>query len=571
MPDAHSAAPPEQADVAIVGAGVAGLYCAWRLLLQDPARSVVVIDRLPRVGGRLDTDLVRLRGLDRFDDDGTLIPGETVVVKEEEGGMRFNSAMPELLSLIDALGLWDEIVPFGMGDDENLFHVRGRSFTAGESKKNNDAIWSTLYDLRPAERNKSPGEIIMAVYHDLVLANGDLPPEKPTPEYWQQFRLDFRFQGRGLNQWGLWSLLRAMGLSDECITMLADTTGFQGPFLGPSSAGCALQILEDFPLDPRFFALRYGFGSLPQALRGQIERLGGVVRLSTGAEAVERMAEGGFSLRLGGPGGAGTLVAGKVILALSPFALRRLQEFSPALREGAAGACLRRAGASLIENPLCKVNLYYDHAWWRDRMEGPRPQVRNGGCFTTQPLGAVYAFDPLATEDANGPAALTIYSDFVKTEFWRQLQEVGGKFDSPAQREHDADRPQVLFAASEAVVAEATAQLRDLFRMLALPRPVLTSYRMWSGDNEFGFAYHQWARGVDDRAVMRDIACPAEGLFVCNEAFSDDQGWVNGSLRSADRVLQGWFGAGAPPPANKLLPGNVWPSAPVRKLREKMG
>lgn len=566
MPDASAADLPDRADVAIVGAGVAGLYCAYRLLLDDPTRRVTVLDLLPRVGGRLDTDLVRLKSLDRFGDDGALIPGGCVTVKEEEGGMRFNAAMPELLSLIDALDLWGRIIPFGMGDDENWFHIRGRSFTAGQSKQDEHAIWATLYDLRPNERNKSPGEIVLAVYRDLVLANGDLPPENPTPEFWQKFRLDFQFQGRPLNQWGLWSLCRAFGLSDECIAMLADTVGFQAPFHGRSSAGVALQLLEDFPLDPQFFALADGFGSLPQALLARVQQLGGTVRLSTGVEGVAREAAG-FSIRLaaGGP-----LGCDRLILTVPPLTLGRLLDASPGLAAEPAGACLRRAIDSVVAHRLCKVNLDHDHAWWRDRLEGRRPQVRNGGSFTTQPLGAVYVFDPLAGEDATGPAALTIYSDFSKTDFWQQLQELGPLFDLPSQREHAGHEPQVLFAASEPLVAEATLQLRDLFRVLAVPRPVLTSYRLWSGEHEFGFAYHQWGRGVDDRAVMAEVASPGDGVFVCNEAFSDDQGWVNGSLRSADRVLGAHFGIGALPPANKLLPGAAAPGATSGALKREV-
>lgn len=562
MPDAHpSAAAAEEADIAIVGAGIAGLYCAYRLLVAEPARRVVVFDLLPRVGGRLDTDLVRLKSLDRFEDDGSIVPGACVTVKEEEGGMRFNAAMPELLALIEALGMWDRIIPFGMGDDENFFHIRGRSFTAGQSKENDHAIWSTLYGLRPNERHKSPGEIVLAVYRDLVLANGDIPPDNPTPEFWQKLRLDFSFQGRPLKDWGLWSLFRAFGLSDECIAMLADTIGFQGPVFGLSNAGVAMQLLEDFPLDPHFFALADGFGSLPQALLARIEQLGGAVRLATAVAGVER-AGSGFLLRTSA---APPVRCGQLILAVPPLALKRLQEASPLLREEPCGARLRAAVEGVVAERLCKVNLYYDHAWWRDRMEGRRPQVRNGGSFTSQALGAVYAFDPLAGEDGSGPAALTIYSDFVKTDFWRQLQELGALFDSPSQREHAAHEPRVLFAASEALVAEASVQLRDLFRMLAVPRPVLTSYRLWSGEHEFGFAYHQWGRGVDDRAVVAGVTNPMAGVFVCNEAFSSDQGWVNGSLRSANRVLREHFGLSALPPAGKRLPGDVAVGSAIRE------
>ncbi len=133
-------------------------------------------------------------------------------------------------ALIHAVGMDNQKVPFGMGDDHNYFHVRGRSFTVAESKLNNNAIWATLFNLKLTERNKSPGDIISEVYTNLVTSNGENVPDDPTPEYWQRFRLDFKFLGFPLNQWGLWPLYRAMGLSEECIAMCASTAGFLGPF-----------------------------------------------------------------------------------------------------------------------------------------------------------------------------------------------------------------------------------------------------------------------------------------------------------------------------------------------------
>lgn len=539
---------PARVDILIVGAGIAGLYCAHRLLMDDPARSVLVVDLLGRVGGRLDTDLVHIRSLDSFDEHGALVPGRVVNVKEEEGGMRFNATMTELLALIEALGMWDKINPFGMGDDDNYFHIRGRSFTAGESKANRHAVWSQLYDLLPSERNKSPGEIVMSVYRDLVFANGELPPDNPSPAFWQMFRLDFAYQGVPLNQWGLWSLLRAFGLSSECIQMLADTSGFQGPFFGPMSAGSAYQLLEDFPLDPQFFALEDGFGSLPVEIARRVETRGGQLVL----EAYVARIDDDLVATIVHDGRVQAVSAGSLILSLPPQPLDTLLVASPGL--AAAAPVLRRAIGSLVPQRLCKVNLYYTHAWWRDHSESAVPQIRNGGSFTTQPMGSVYVFDPLKGEDSAGPAALTIYCDWHKTEFWQQLQEIGAAFDSRLQRDHDAVVPQVLFAASEAVVAEATRQLRELFRVIAVPRPVLTSFRHWSGAGDFGHAYHQWGRGADDRAVIAGVTQPMPGVFVCNEAFSDDQGWVNGSLRSADLALAAGWGLMPMSPPTRALP-----------------
>ena len=63
-------------DILIVGAGVAGLYTAYRLLEQNSKKKVVILDRLNRTGGRLDSDLVAIK--DPYDDKDS-------IVKEEEG------------------------------------------------------------------------------------------------------------------------------------------------------------------------------------------------------------------------------------------------------------------------------------------------------------------------------------------------------------------------------------------------------------------------------------------------------------------------------------------------------
>lgn len=75
---------PGTVDDLIVGAGVSGLYCAWRLLKQDPNRKIAIVERLNGTGGRLDTDIIRI--------DDALGNG-AVTVREEEGGMRFNYHM----------------------------------------------------------------------------------------------------------------------------------------------------------------------------------------------------------------------------------------------------------------------------------------------------------------------------------------------------------------------------------------------------------------------------------------------------------------------------------------------
>jgi hypothetical protein len=526
--------PMERADVAIVGAGMAGLYCAWRLLRHAPKLKVVLFDLLDRTGGRLDTDLVHVKDLN----------GKPVEVKDEEGGMRFNPSMQELITLLYELGLCDQVVPFGSGDGNNRYYVRGRSFTVAESQANQNAIWSELYDLAPTEQSKSPGDIIAAVYAAISAQNNHIPPDYPTPEYWQDFRLNYTFNGIPLNQWGLWSLLRAAGLSEECIEMLTDTVGFAGPFLsGEVNAGEAYQILMDFPKDPTFFSLNKGYSTLPNTLRERIKEMGAAIHLNSQVTRISREAAA-LLLNIEKTGAhpeSHAVSAAKVILALPEKALSDLYATSPVLNTEGTPQQLLANIQSTVGMRLCKVNFYYREAWWRNGLSG-QPNVKDGGSFTNLPAGSVYVFDPIRGESDQGPAALTIYCDFTRTNFWEQLQAVGPKFSSPLQEEHNHAVPRIMYPASEAIVEEATRQFKELFKTLYIPRPVLTSFRLWGGSGRFGDAYHQWVRFADDRAVMAEIANPVDAVYICNEAYSDDQGWVNGSLRSAEIVLTKHFG-----------------------------
>ena len=84
-----------------------------------------------------------------------------------------------------------------------------------------------------------------------------------------------------------------------------------------------------------------------------------------------------------------------------------------------------------------------------------------------------------------------------------------------------------------------------MFNSHYVPAPVLTSARIWAGTTELGippsqqvgYGVHQWGMHANDKEVMEALVEPIAGIYTCGEAFSDYQGWVEGALRSADRVL----------------------------------
>jgi len=544
----------ESYDIAIIGAGISGLYCAWELLEHTPSLKVAIVERLNRTGGRLDTDIIDF--------------GTRGRVREEEGGMRFNYGMHELMTLTKAMDLCDKIVDFPMGSegDTNRFFLRGHNFTLAEAVSSGNMIWSELYDLRPEEQGLSPSQIVTVAFDTILYENGlEQMPGEP-PEFWTNLRETATWKGKTLNQWQLWGLLRDMGYSEECIQMLTETIGFAGPFKSMANAGDALQILADFPIDPQYFTFEEGFSTLPNTVAKRLEEKHGdniQIMLSTNVDSIGRgddyvlsLTEAPCELNSSSviPGGISiSLSASKLIVAAATKGMEELYLRSPALRAAPDAQKLWDNIHATLGMKLMKINLYFNSPWWENKMT-QRPSVQFGPNFTGLPINAIYPFYALpeqariqsaeTTDEQSSPpiqgdaaAALTIYCDFNNTNFWHGLQNIGPKFTSKMQEEQNNKVPQTLFAASQAVVDEARKQIGALFGVNYVPMPVLTSYRLWDGQEDFEYAYHQWRLNVKDSEVRAYLAAPRPDLHFCNESISDMHGWVNGSLRSVNLVL----------------------------------
>ncbi|KNC67350.1 FAD-dependent L-amino acid oxidase [Pseudoalteromonas ardens] len=571
---------PKHLKVAIVGAGMAGLYSAWRLQNESGCDNLAIFERSNRTGGRLDSDLIQFKN-QRSD------TPPTITVKEEQGGMRFLfDGMDDLMALFLNLDLQDQIVPFPMnsGGDNRLF-FRGKSFSVNTAAQDNYQIWSELYNLAPSEQGVNPKDIVNVVFNRILQANPQFKarPEVRGPEFWQAFRLECQWQGKTLNEWTLWDLYTAMGYSQECINMLYRVLGFNGTFLSQMNAGVAYQLLEDFPAGVQFKTFKDGFSTLPNAL---VDKVGtDNIHLQTSIEEISFVEENNhYELHYlhtddNGRSHKGKVTAEKVILALPRLALEKLFVRSNAFNtlDKERSEQLWNTLQSTSNQPLLKINLYYDTAWWGRGTTG-RPAVEFGPNFADLPTGSVYPFyavneelvaalmyqerktepsqstqaklDHISSEKYERPAALTIYCDYLNINFWSALQNIGEIYHHPHQDDYVTDVPGDIYPASTAVVEQATRFFKDIFNTHYVPEPILTSARIWQGSvrfdvppsQQFGFGVHQWAVGADDKQVMAELTEPLPNLFTCGEAFSDYQGWVEGALRSTDLALKQGFG-----------------------------
>jgi monoamine oxidase len=89
------------------------------------------------------------------------------------------------------------------------------------------------------------------------------------------------------------------------------------------------------------------------------------------------------------------------------------------------------------------------------------------------------------------------------------------------------------------MVDAATRQLREVHpRVDAVPEPAGSAFSHWGADpHETG--WHYWRAGSRSDDVIAAARQPIDGvdLYLCGEAFSHAQGWVEGALDSARDVV----------------------------------
>lgn len=71
---------------------------------------------------------------------------------------------------------------------------------------------------------------------------------------------------------------------------------------------------------------------------------------------------------------------------------------------------------------------------------------------------------------------------------------------------------------------------------------LLSAYKNW-GHDPYGGGWNFWAPGVDVKNVMQGIRRPfaEDPLYVVGEAYSGNQGWVEGALTTAEHALRDYF------------------------------
>lgn len=529
-------------DVAVIGAGAAGAYTAWRLLGPEAGQSRMLRQMRSHRRGRLAVGL--FEGSERIG--GRLLsvtPPGMPHLRAELGGMRYLDSQPIIPDLVKHLGLRSG--PFPVDEPQNLAYLRGHRFPLREFSRPS----VVPYDLPPLIRGKTPDDALVAIIQRFV-------PHAATMDHkaWDKIKPTARANGRHLYDVGFWNLIFDV-VGQEGWTFLRDGFGYQSVVSNVDSADAMEASVADFVGSPapKYLLLRDGYQTVPRELVRRFEAEGGAVHLHHQVRRIDRELHGGehvlaLTVSVSPEHRPLTVRAHHVILAMPQRSIELLDPDSFMFSSSQFLSDLN----SLVVRPASKMFLGYDRPWWRQL------GLRGGRSVTDMPLRQVYYWgvegdQPRADPGNHNALLLASYNDFDEVEFWNELLQRPNQLSPVA-----VTRPPRRFdtTPSEALVDEAQRQLRTLHGPHArIPDPTMAYFQDWTQD-PYGGAYHFWQVGAKSWKVMPRMRRPFRdaNLYVCGEAWSTGQGWVYGALATAELMLQEHFGL----PRPSWLPRGVY-------------
>jgi hypothetical protein len=379
--------------------------------------------------------------------------------------------------------------------------------------------------------------------------------------------------GTPLYEHGFWNLL-ARTLSPDAYQVARTLVGYD--CLG-SNANAVDLISEYFDFTPKveYYLFNQGYDTVPWELEKRFKQAGGEVIQNewvAGFDSIT-MPNGESGVEIHFRGNKPPITAGAIILAMPRRSLELLQREGPIFSDQHASR-VQSMISSVRAIPLYKLFMVYEYPWWQS------VGVFQGRSLTDTPVRQLYYWpvDPSAEPPAKlGKALLMAYNDATNVDFWEGLS--GAK--TPAMHTRGAQEhfrkiaPGVrMFEAIPLVklepapkdeftrrlrdnwndhrapyemVMEMHRQIKRMHNVQFAPRPIDAAYMDWSVD-PYGGGVHFWNRGYKSWEILEEMTQPVKDFpcYICGEAYSTNQTWVEGALQTAEIVLQNHLGLKKP-------------------------
>jgi len=347
-------------------------------------------------------------------------------------------------------------------------------------------------------------------------------------------------EGSCLYEVGFWNLLQHY-LSTDGFFLVRDGLGYESIVANWNAGEAIPWFLADFGAG--YFTVGDGMQKVVFELAKQFQaRRGSLLRYNSRLVRIE--GAGGprpRGLKLTFAVRSGTSAATRAEVVYAKHVLLAVP------KQGLTGISFRVAGwpserdwarllASVTEHALFKLFLGYRRPWWR---RGGAAQTNWERAVTDLPLRQIY-YSGHARKLSPG-VLMASYSDEHYVDYWRApLVRKGTEYHYKGPLSDIDSEILRVYGASKRLVAKAQRQLCDLHsEVKRIPFPYVALAKAWTG--ELGdWGWHSWNPHTRPWEVIRALRRPskANNVYICGEAYSCEQGWVEGALRSAEMVLK---------------------------------
>jgi monoamine oxidase len=470
----------------VCGAGISGLYTALKFKEKFPDKSVCVLEKSSRIGGRIKTEF--------FEES----PGTPI----ELGAMRFLNNHKRLKTLLGKLKI-----------SYSEFPIRDVRYNLRQKKIKNEEFCQKQVPYKIREKNQgfSPEELIMNMLEEILegdeldkLSNLVLDKTKHASKISQN-----------LSDVGFLNLLYENFTSEE-VQFIVDASGYDSNFFNFSAGHAIKQFIKDFNQPKEQLRIDGGMSTLIEELTKKLLKMKVVIEKESSLETINKTKDGEYSSQVKTSKGDVVFQSSSIVLALPKSALKKIVSNSSSI----FGKFDSRLLDSVTSIPAFKLFFQYNKNWWN------KLDLDDVKFITDNPLRTSYFnIKPSKSCKKDKPVMLAAYSDLQSYFFW-------GAKDSSFS---DSSKAEVLNSELSYIGQKL---LRDTFSK-ELPDYSDSKVQMWSSGSQEGAAYHSWKPSVDSWEVMKKIIRPVESedIFICGESYSPYQCWIEGALLSVEYMF----------------------------------
>ncbi len=569
VPLNNGTSPNMQVEVAVIGAGTSGLYTAYRLTEAQKytGSQIQIFDMSDRIGGRLES--VVMPGMNFYGELGGMryLTSQQIVTTLIEG---YPLTEPNLANRTKVLNYPMTPIDFPMGDPSKLYaylrkeRMMQDAWTQAQAQSQKLA---TRYYLNPDDEGYSSDQLFNKLIYDVLVADpwfttnfaGKVANPAPyeytfelTSADWDQVKpnLTYCFTGspydqRKVNDIGFWNLIKDQ-VSQEGYVFLANAGGYYSNTINWNAAEAFPYMVGDFSnASVTYKTIEEGYDSIAYALADAYMQNAGACIWSENKLITFTKDHGVNSYTyeltfLNLPSGNQWKVyANTIVLGMPRRSLELLDQNNfffdintqPELNENIR---------SVIKEPAFKILMGFEHPWWKDL------DIDSGHSITDLPMRQCYYFGTDASNDHS--MLLGSYGDMETETFWKALSDDKVLFTVRATKSAPLEKLKALegVQASQMMVDELMNQLKEVHG-IDIAHPYVTWFRDWT-DDPYGAGYHAWKAGYSVKDVMPYMRKPMgnENIHIIGEAYSDQQGWVEGAFCEAEKMLQEHFDMSRP-------------------------